>query len=154
MRGNNIDIGNEGVTTDGVNANSGIIRIGNSSSQKETYIAGIENSKITGSAVYIAAAGRLGVLASSERYKTAIEPMGWNTAKLAQLRPVRFKLKTDTEGTVQYGLIAEEVDKVYPDLVIRDEGGKVPYEAGKRLEPEFSPVRSASLLILVGGTGI
>ena len=88
-------------------------------------IAGIESSKVTGSAVYVTTTGRLGVLASSERYKTAIEPMGANTAKLSQLRPVTFKLKTDAEGTRQYGLIAEEVDRVYPELVIRDEAGKV-----------------------------
>ena len=47
--------------------------------------------------------------------------MGTNTAKLEQLRPVTFKLKTDAKATTQYGLIAEEVAKVYPELVIRDE---------------------------------
>src|SRR5271169_5041983 len=70
--------------------------------------------------------GRLGVAAvSSERFKTAIAPMGSNTAKLDQLRPVTFKLKTDAQGTRQYGLIAEEVAKVYPELVIRDEKGRI-----------------------------
>src|SRR5271169_117854 len=70
--------------------------------------------------------GRLGVAAvSSERFKTAIAPMGSNTAKLDQLRPVTFKLKTDAKGTRQYGLIAEEVAKVYPELVIRDEKGRI-----------------------------
>ena len=118
---NNIEIGNKGVATDGAAGNNGVIRIGTAGSQKEVFIAGIENSKITGNAVYVTAAGRLGVLASSERYKTAIEPMGASTAKLGQLRPVTFKIKTDAEGAVQYGLIAEEVDKVYPELVIRDE---------------------------------
>jgi hypothetical protein len=122
---NNIEIGNEGEAKDGVAANSGVIRIGTAGSQKEVFIAGIENSKITGSAVYVTAGGRLGVLASSERYKTAIEPMGAITAKLGQLRPVTFKLKTDAEGPVQYGLIAEEVDKVYPELVIRDNESKI-----------------------------
>ncbi len=122
---NNIEIGNEGEATDGVAATSGVIRIGTAGSQKEVFIAGIENSKITGSAVYVTAGGRLGVLASSERYKTAIEPMGVNTVKLGQLRPVTFKLKTDAEGTVQYGLIAEEVDKVYPELVVRDQNGRI-----------------------------
>ncbi len=121
----NIDIGSAGAGTDGVNAKSGVIRIGTAGAQNEVFIAGIENSKITGSAVYVTSTGRLGVLASSERYKTAIAPMGANTAKLAQLRPVSFKLKTDAEGTVQYGLIAEEVDKVYPELVIRDEAGTI-----------------------------
>ncbi len=122
---NNIDIGNSGAATDGLLANSGVIRIGTTGVQREVVIAGIENAKITGSAVYVTSGGRLGVLASSERYKTAIEPMGANTAGLAQLRPVTFKLRTDAEGTVQYGLIAEEVDKVYPELVIRDGNGRV-----------------------------
>jgi polyhydroxyalkanoate synthesis regulator phasin len=121
----NIEIGNEGEATDGVAANHGVIRIGTAGSQKKAFIAGIENSQITGSAVYVTTAGQLGVLASSERYKTAIEPMGANTARLGQLRPVTFKLKTDVEGTVQYGLIAEEVDKVYPELVIRNNEGKI-----------------------------
>jgi hypothetical protein len=62
---------------------------------------------------------------SSERYKTTIAPMGANTAKLTQLRPVTFHLKTDPEGTLQYGLIAEEVAKVYPELVVRDENGRI-----------------------------
>ena len=117
---NNIDIGNEGLAAD-----NGAIRIGTAGSQKEVFIAGIHASKVTGSAVYVMTNGRLGVLASSERYKTAIAPMGANTAKLGQLRPVTFKLKADTEGTVQYGLIAEEVAKVYPELVIRDEQGRI-----------------------------
>jgi hypothetical protein len=118
---NNIDIGNEGEATD-----KGIIRIGNAGSHKGAFIAGIESYKIsTGSAVYVTAAGRLGVLASSERYKTAIAPIGSDTAKLQKLRPVKFHLKTDPHGAVQYGLIAEEVAKVYPELVIRDEKGRI-----------------------------
>jgi phage shock protein A len=51
--------------------------------------------------------------------------MGAETAKLSQLRPVTFKLKSDAQGTRQYGLIAEEVAKVYPELVIRDEQGRI-----------------------------
>jgi hypothetical protein len=65
------------------------------------------------------------VTVSSERYKTAIAPMGLDTAKLGQLRPVSFRLKSDTTGTRQYGLIAEEVAKVYPELVIRDGKGRI-----------------------------
>ena len=86
---------------------------------------GIVNTQITGSAVYITASGQLGVLASSERYKTAVTPLGPNTEKLQQLRPVSFHLKSEPEGAVQYGLIAEEVDKIYPELVIRDEAGRI-----------------------------
>jgi hypothetical protein len=116
----NIDIGNRGVAAD-----NGIIRIGQPGVQTQTYVAGIATAQITGSAVYVAANGHLGVLASSERYKTAIAAMGSNTEKLDQLRPVSFHLKTEPNGAVQYGLIAEEVDKVYPELVIRDETGKI-----------------------------
>jgi hypothetical protein len=51
--------------------------------------------------------------------------MGSNAAKLDQLRPVTFYLKTDPKGALQYGLIAEEVAKVYPELVIRDGTGRI-----------------------------
>jgi hypothetical protein len=128
---NNIDIGNEGVAGE-----SGRIRIGTASSQTATYIAGIENTKVTGSAVFITSSGQLGVLASSERYKTGIAPMGAGTEKLQELRPVSFHLKSDPNGPVQYGLIAEEVAKVYPELVIRDEAGKI---QGVRYE-ELAPM--------------
>ena len=116
----NIDIGNQGVAAD-----NGTIRIGTSGSQKHVFIAGISSSQVTGSAVYVTSAGKLGVLASSERYKTAISPMGDKSEKLQQLRPVTFHLETEPQGALQYGLIAEEVSRVYPDLVIRDEAGAV-----------------------------
>jgi hypothetical protein len=69
--------------------------------------------------------GQLGVVVSSERFKTDIAPMGSDTAKLLALRPVKFHLKTDPHGAVQYGLIAEEVAKVYPELVVRNETGRI-----------------------------
>jgi hypothetical protein len=116
----NIDIGNKGVA-----AESGTIRIGTDATQKTTFIAGIFGTSVTGSAVVVTSTGKLGVTASSERYKTAIAPMGSDTAKLQQLRPVSFKLKSDATGTRQYGLIAEEVAKVYPELVIRDDKGRI-----------------------------
>lgn len=128
---NNIDIGNEGVAGE-----SGLIRIGTAGTQTAIYVAGIENTKVAGSAVYVTSKGELGVLASSQRYKTAIAPMGAGTEKLQELRPVSFHLKTDPNGPVQYGLIAEEVAKVYPELVIRDEAGKI---QGVRYE-ELAPM--------------
>jgi hypothetical protein len=115
---NNIDIGNLGVA-----AESGTIRIG--AAQTVTYIAGISGTPVTGSAVIVSSTGQLGVTVSSERFKTAIAPMGSDTAKLGQLRPVSFKLKSDATGTRQYGLIAEEVAKVYPELVIRNVSGRI-----------------------------
>jgi hypothetical protein len=117
---NNIEIGSSGAALD-----SGVIRFGTQGRQTTTYLAGVSDAKITGAAVYVTSSGQLGVLASSERYKTAISPLGSDTEKLMQLRPVSFHLKTDPTGAVQYGLIAEEVDKVYPELVIRDDSGKV-----------------------------
>ena len=117
---NNIDIGNEGDSGD-----AGIIRIGTAGKETKTFIAGIVDSKLTGNEVVITAAGQLGVKASSERYKTDIAPMGSVSEKLRQLRPVSFHLKTNPEGEVQYGLIAEEVANVYPELVIRDASGRI-----------------------------
>jgi hypothetical protein len=117
---NTIEIGNAGTQAD-----NNLIRIGTQGTQTTTYVAGISDAQVTGSAVYVTSAGQLGVLASSERYKIAIAPIGKDSRKLEQLRPVRFRLKTDPNGATQYGLIAEEVNKVYPELVIRDDKGKI-----------------------------
>jgi Chaperone of endosialidase len=122
---NNIDIGSPGVAAD-----SGVIRIGTitgmTSTQSATYIAGIYGKTSSGGLpVVIDSNGLLGTTTSSARFKTAIEPMGSNTAKLQQLRPVTFHLKSDPTGAVQYGLIAEEVAKVYPELVVRDANGRI-----------------------------
>jgi Chaperone of endosialidase len=127
----NIEIGNVGTAND-----AGAIRLGTSGQQTSTYIAGISNVQLTGSAVYISSTGQLGVLASSERYKTAIAPMEASSEKLRRLRPVTFHLKSDPKGGVQYGLIAEEVAKVYPELVIRDATGMI---EGVRYE-ELAPL--------------
>ncbi len=127
----NVDIGSRGVAGE-----SGAIRIGTASAQTSAYIAGIATSHITGSAVYVASNGQLGVLASSERYKTDITGLGAGNAKLEQLRPVSFHLKSEPKGALQYGLIAEEVDKVYPELVIRDDAGNI---QGVRYE-ELAPL--------------
>jgi hypothetical protein len=117
---NNIDIGNKGVA-----AESGTIRIGTKSIQTATYVAGIYGTSVSGNAVVVNSNGQLGVVTSSERYKTAITPMGSTSEKLKLLRPVTFHLKSDPHGAMQYGLIAEEVAKVYPDLVIRGESGQI-----------------------------
>jgi trimeric autotransporter adhesin len=117
---NNIDIGSPGSGGD-----TNTIRVGVQGTQAATFVAGIYGHSLTGSEVVVTPSGELGVLSSSERFKTAIAPMGSDTAKLGQLRPVTFKLKADATGTRQYGLIAEEVAKVYPELVIRNEAGRI-----------------------------
>lgn len=123
----NIYIANQGVA-----AESQTLRLGTQgtagvegSGILSAYIAGVTTSQVTGSAVYITPSGQLGVLASSERFKTDVQTMGTGSEKLAQLRPVTFKLKTDPNGTKQYGLIAEEVAKVYPELVIHGTDGRI-----------------------------
>jgi len=127
----NIDIGNQGIAGD-----AATIRIGANGVQHATYVAGVLGSRVTGSALYISSTGQLGVLASSERYKTDVESMGATSGKLSRLRPVTFRLKSDREGTVQYGLIAEEVARVYPELVIRSGSGEI---EGVRYE-ELTPM--------------
>ena len=78
---NNIHIGAQGLPLD-----NGKIKIGNEGTQTATYIAGISGTHVTGAAVYVTSSGQLGILASSERYKTAVTSMGSRTERLRQLR--------------------------------------------------------------------
>jgi hypothetical protein len=118
----NIYIGNAGVA-----AESGTIRIGDLLSQTATYIVGIFGTTIPGGApVYIAADGQLGTNSSSACFKQNIQDMGGLSDALLALRPVTFQYKKelDPKGIPQFGLVAEEVEKVNPDLVVRDKEGK------------------------------
>ena len=120
---NNIVIGNSGTSAD-----NGVIRIGTFGTQKATYLAGISGVQSNGGvAVYVNASGQLGTLTSSRRFKYDIKDMNATSDKLMDLRPVMFRYKAASEdGThpIQYGLIAEEVAKIYPDLVQYDKEGK------------------------------
>src|SRR5262249_33678961 len=69
--------------------------------------------------------GQLGTVVSSRRYKRDIQPMGVQSRGLFHLRPVIFRYTQDPQGVRQYGLIAEEVAKVYPELVTRNAQGQV-----------------------------
>jgi hypothetical protein len=109
-----------------VSGEGATIRIGTSAQQTRTFIAGIAAAPLIGArVVYISPSGQLGIMPSSERYKTDIRSMGAGTSRLGELRPVTYKLKTDPEGALQYGLIAEEVDRIYPELVIHNEQGQI-----------------------------
>src|SRR6202011_1757973 len=84
--------------------------------------------------VKVDSAGHLGTVGSSERFKDAIKPMDKASEALLALKPVTFhyKKELDPDGTPQFGLVAEDVEKVNPDLVVRDADGKpysVRYEA-------------------------
>ena len=127
---NNIDIGNQGVAGE-----AGTIRIGVIGTQTATYIAGIMGKTVPRSTpVFINANGQLGTVTSSARFKDDIKPMDKVSEALLALRPVTFRYKPelDPNGIPQFGLVAEEVEKVNPDLVVRDADGKpytVRYEA-------------------------
>ena len=120
---NNIDIGNTGVAGE-----SNKIRIGGQGTHNGTFIAGISGVAVSGSQVVINAVGKLGVATSSVRFKEDIKPMDKASETIHGLKPVTFSYKKelDAEGIRQFGLVAEEVEKVNPDLVARDADGK-PY---------------------------
>lgn len=128
---NNIDIGNRGGTTN----ESGAIRIGTQGTQTSTYIAGISGVTVAGGVnVVIDTTGHLGTITSSVRYKDHIQPMAKSSEAILSLKPVtfRYKKKIDPKAIPQFGLVAEDVAKVDPDLVATDEEGKpytVRYEA-------------------------
>lgn len=119
---NNIDIGHAGVAGE-----SSTIRIGDPGLQTSTFIAGISGAVGNGSgvAVYVDATGKLSPTVSSIRFKDDVRDMGETTDALLKLRPVLFHYKKDIDpaGLQQYGLVAEEVAKVYPGLVVYDEQG-------------------------------
>src|SRR5215469_7952250 len=119
---NNIDIG---AFTEGVAAESNTLRIGTGLGLARTFVGGISGVPVTGSQGFGNSKGQLGIAASSERYKRDIQTMGDRSRRLYQLRPVTFHYKFDPDGPQQYGLVAEEVAKIYPDLVTRDADGKI-----------------------------
>jgi hypothetical protein len=136
----NIDIGNPGVGADPPEANT--IRIGTTfapsstpaTGQNRTFIAGISGTAVTGTAVVVNSDGQLGVAPSSQRFKDEIKPMDKLSEAILALKPVTFRYKRefDPNGIPQFGLVAEEVAKLNPDLVVRDRNGdiySVRYEA-------------------------
>ena len=127
---NSIYIGNPGTHTD-----SSRIRIGTPGIQTKTFIAGISGATVPGGvAVIVGSNGQLGTIVSSARFKDEVKPMDKASEAILALRPVtfRYKKELDPDAIPQFGLVAEEVAKVDPDLVARDDQGKpytVRYEA-------------------------
>jgi hypothetical protein len=118
----NIMIGNQGTSSDNLT-----IRIGDT--QTSTYIAGIYGIAVSGGTpVVVNSSGQLGVAPSSRRYKEDIEDMGDASQGLLRLRPVTFHYKKpDSDGSkpLEYGLIAEEVAAIYPEMVVRGVDGQI-----------------------------
>jgi len=144
---NNIYVGNVGPVPIGSESNT--IRIGMQTAttvtagngethlmpaHKATFIAGIAGAAVTGRPVMINGNGQLGTAPSSARFKDAIKPMDKASEAILALKPVtfRYKKEVDAERARQFGLVAEQVEAVNPDLVTRDPDGKaftVRYEA-------------------------
>lgn len=142
--GNNIAIGNSAgmnagggnsgdiyIGSPGASTDSGVIRIGNPGAQVSFFAAGVRGAT-TGSndaiPVVIDSHGQLGTVSSSQRFKEDIHDMGGASRGLMQLRPVVFRYKMpfeDGSQPVQFGLIAEEVAQVYPDLVAHSADGQI-----------------------------
>ena len=121
----NIDIG---ANVFGGAGESNTIRIGSAPNQTRTFIAAIDGTVVSGSAVVVSAADQLGVAASSQRFKDEIRSMDKASEAILALKPVtfRYKKEIDPQGVPQFGPVAEDVEKVNPDLVVRDKEGK-PY---------------------------
>jgi hypothetical protein len=126
----NIDIGHPGAHGESKN-----IRIGTAGIQTKAFIAGISGATVPdGVGVIIGTNGQLGTVVSSARFKEAIKPMDKASEAILALKPVTFRYnhELDPDGIPQFGLVAEQVEKVNPDLVARDDQGKpytVRYEA-------------------------
>jgi hypothetical protein len=102
--------------------------LGTVGTQRATFIAGIRGATTANAnavPVVIDSAGQLGTVSSSVRFKTDIQPMDKTSETILGLKPVTFHYKSDTEATPQFGLIVEEVARVNPNLVVRDENGEI-----------------------------
>ena len=130
---NNSGTGNIYIGSQAFGNESNTIRIGgtylNGGPQTSAYIAGIYGASVgnQGIPVVVDNNGQLGTIVSSRRFKEQIKDMADSTNALMQLRPVTFVYKPEYakgDRTLQYGLIAEEVAQVYPDLVAYDKDGQ------------------------------
>jgi len=118
---NNIAIGNTGAGAD-----SGVIRIGTQGTQTSTYIAGIYGASGTGTQVYATPSGQLFTASSSRRFKQDIRDIGDTTELVMGLRPVRFRYRAlGPDSPEHYGLIAEDVQEVAPELVGHGQDGQI-----------------------------
>lgn len=128
--GRNQTVGNNNIylSHQGVAGESGTIRFGTPGTHTRTFLTGVAGVPVSGSVVQVDANGQLGIRPSSRRYKEAIENMGTASEGLLHLRPVTFRYKSEVmtgERLREYGLIAEEVAEVYPELVGHDADGQI-----------------------------
>ena len=118
---NNIHIGHHGYA-----GQNNTINIGVFGTHTATFIAGIHGaSTVSGIPVYIDTFGQLGTQNSSRRFKKEIKPMDKASEGILSLKPVTFRYKSGKTNMPEFGLIAEEVAEVNPDLVVRDKDGEI-----------------------------
>jgi hypothetical protein len=130
----NIDIGSVGSSSD-----SDAIRIGTPGTQTSFYAAGVDGVTVSGGvAVYINSSGQLGTVSSSIRFKEDVRDMGDASNAIFRLRPVTYRYKqpfADGSKPIDYGLIAEEVADVYPDMVVKGADGQIQTVQYQKLTP-------------------
>ncbi len=127
---NNIGLGtNAGrnLTNGSGNVCIGVNVVGVAGESNTTRIRNVYSSVASGRAVYVNLDNKIGTLASSRRFKDEIKPMDKVSEAILELKPVTFHYKKEIEpnGTIMFGLIAEEVEKVAPELVTRNDKGEV-----------------------------
>jgi len=115
---------------DKITTGSGIIAISNSAADVSntcwiSNIYGVTTQSATTLPVIVSNTGQLGTAASSARFKKDIKPMEQASHAILALKPVTFHYKKDNTSTPQFGLVAEDVAKVDPDLVVRDDKGEI-----------------------------
>ena len=137
---NNIHIGTEGASSDNsVIRIGGNVALGDQVAQTAFYVSGIAGVNVSGAPVLInTSTGQLGVASSSRRFKEDIQDMSDASDGLMRLRPVTFRYKQpfdDGAKPIQYGLIAEEVAEVYPDLVAHSADGQIETVKYQVLDP-------------------
>jgi hypothetical protein len=124
---NNIIIG-AGVF--GTSSDNHVIRIGSNVHQRKAFVAGIRGATTglgNATAVVIDGNGQLGTINSSRAAKENVKPMGTASARVSKLRPVTFQYREpygDGSQPVEFGLIAEEVAEIFPELVVLGTDGK------------------------------
>jgi trimeric autotransporter adhesin len=128
IHGFNIAVGADAGS--GVTTAIGVIAIGSSGADVPGScfignIRGVTTNNANAIPVVIDSFGQLGTLSSSQRFKKDIKPMEGTSGSILDLKPVTFHYKNDKSNIPQFGLIAEEVAKVNPDLVVRDKDGQV-----------------------------
>jgi hypothetical protein len=128
--GTNHQIGDDDLylANEGVDGENGTIRIGSGGTHAKIFLAatrGVTTGQANAIPVLIDGAGQLGTASSSRRFKHDIKPMDATSESILALKPVMFHYKSDKSGTPQFGLVAEEVAEVNPDLVVRDDKGEI-----------------------------